>query len=538
MDTVVIGLYGSTLDSPVGARRWDRWRPTVSLFQAEDLEIARLELLHAPAHLDGVRRVVGDIANLSPSTQVRLHPYELSDPWDFEEVYSLLHDWALAYPFRPEDEDYLVHITTGSHVVQICLFLLTEARLIPGRLVQSSPPQRGEQPRLSLIDLDLARYSRLAARSAARRTQATGLLKSGIPTRNEVFNRLIERVEQVAGNGTSPILLQGPTGAGKTWLARQIHALKRARHLLNGPLVELNCATLRGETAMSTLFGHVRGAYTGAQQARPGLLRAANGGCLFLDEVGELGLDEQAMLLTAIEDGRFLPVGADQPVESRFQLVCGSNRPLRERVARGLFREDLLARIDLWTFELPGLRQRPEDIEPNLDFELERWRERTGRQLRFTRQARARFLRFATDPRSAWAGNFRDLNAAVSRMATLASGGRIEEAEVEEEIARLLRSWGEQPRDQEVGAELLAGLELDRFDRVQLQDVLSVCRESPSLSEAGRRLFAVSRQTRTSRNDADRLRKYLARFGLSWELVAPSKVDPPALPSSETGAPR
>ncbi len=520
MDTVVIGLYGSTLDSPVGVRRWLRWRPTVSLFQAEDLEVARLELLHAPAHLDGVQRIVADIGNLSPSTAVRLHPYELADPWDFEEVYALLHDWALAYPFRPEDEDYLVHITTGSHVVQICLFLLTEARLIPGRLVQSAPPQQGELPRLSLIDLDLARYSRLAARSVARRQQATGLLKSGIPTRSAVFNRLIEQVEQVAGNSTSPILLTGPTGAGKTWLARQIHALKRARHQLQGSLVELNCATLRGETAMSTLFGHVRGAFTGAQQARPGLLRAAHGGSLFLDEVGELGLDEQAMLLSAIEDGRFLPVGADQPVESRFQLLCGSNRALRERVAQGLFREDLLARIDLWTFELPGLRQRPEDIEPNLDFELERWRERTGRQLRFTRQARGRFLAFATDPRSAWSGNFRDLNAAVSRMATLASGGRIEEREVEEEITRLRRAWGEEAPTAEALVSLLGEQELDRFDRVQLLDVLAVCAESPSLSEAGRRLFAVSRQARSSRNDADRLRKYLARFGLSWEQVA------------------
>jgi transcriptional regulatory protein RtcR len=99
-----------------------------------------------------------------------------------------------------------------------------------------------------------------------------------------------------------------------------------------GELVEVNCATLRGDAAMSTLFGHVRGAYTGAVEARAGMLRKADKGLLFLDEIGELGLDEQAMLLRAIEDRTFFPVGSDREVRSEFQLIAGTNRDLSARV--------------------------------------------------------------------------------------------------------------------------------------------------------------------------------------------------------------
>ncbi len=520
MNKVILGLLGTTLDTAAGARRWTRWRPTVSIFEAEDLAVTRLELLHPGSFRAQAETVQTDIARLSPDTTVRLHRLDIADPWDFQEVYGALHDFVRAYPFRPDDEEYLVHITTGSHVAQICLFLLTESHHIPGKLLQSSPPSRGRPTTPAVIDLDLARYDRIAARFAAVQREGQGLLKSGIATRNVAFNRMIEEIEHVAGSSRAPILLAGPTGAGKSHLARQVYALKRARRQLAGPLVEVNCATLRGDTAMSALFGHARGAFTGADRARPGLLLAAAGGCLFLDEIGELGLDEQAMLLRAIEEKRFLPVGGDKEVESDFQLLAGTNRDLGADVGAGRFREDLLARIDTWTYTLPGLRERPEDIEPNLDFELERWRQATGNQVRFNREANARFLAFATTPEATWPANFRDLNAAITRMATLAPGGRIDLPTVEAELGRLVARWHKAPARSRVD-EVLGPTPMDRFDRVQLADVLAVCAQARSLSDAGRQLFAVSREERTSVNDADRLRKYLARFGLDWARVGP-----------------
>ena len=128
------------------------------------------------------------------------------------------------------------------------------------------------------------------------------------------------------------------------------------------------------------------------------------------------------MLLRAIEEQTFLPVGADAPVTSRFQLLAGTNRDLRADVRAGRFREDLLARIDLWAFELPALRERLEDLEPNLEFELARLQQRTGRRVTFNKEARERFLAFATSPSSAWTSNFRDFGAAVTRLGTRPTG--------------------------------------------------------------------------------------------------------------------
>jgi transcriptional regulatory protein RtcR len=241
---------------------------------------------------------------------------------------------------------------------------------------------------------------------------------------------------------------------------------------------------------------------------------------LFLDEIGELGLDEQAMILRAIEDKRFLPVGSDKEAASEFQLIAGTNRDLGEAVAAGGFRDDLYARLNLWTFHLPGLAERREDIEPNLDYELDRFAEREGERASFNKEARQRYLAFATAPDARWPGNFRDLAASVTRMATLSPKGRIDLECVEAEIQRLRRLWSGQTDD---GAGLLAEIlapealaEIDPFDRVQLAETVRICRMSRSLSEAGRTLFAASRARRSTANDADRLRKYLARFGLEW----------------------
>ena len=130
-------------------------------------------------------------------------------------------------------------------------------------------------------------------------------------------------------------------------------------------------------------------------------------GCCFLDEIGELGLDEQAMLLRAIEEKRFLPVGSDREVASDFGLICGTNRDLVAAVRKGVFREDLLARIDLWRFELPGLVDRREDLEPNVDYELDSVARRLGRRVRFNKEARRRYFAFANDPGSMWRGTSR-----------------------------------------------------------------------------------------------------------------------------------
>jgi transcriptional regulatory protein RtcR len=266
---------------------------------------------------------------------------------------------------------------------------------------------------------------------------------------------------------------------------------------------------------------------TGAASDRSGLLRTAHKGLLFLDEIGELGPDEQAMLLKAVEEKRFLPVGSDNEVQSDFQLIAGTNLDLAKEVVAGRFREDLYARINLWTYALPGLGERPEDIEPNLAYLLARFSEENGQMVRFNKEARTSYMRFAMSPQALWVGNFRDLSASVTRMATLAEAGGITEAIVDDETARLQRLWrhhhqpatgGEVDLADVIGEQALQGLDL--FDAMQLRAVMGVCRQSKTLSDAGRKLYGVSRDAKSKPNDADRLKKYLARFGLSWEQVA------------------
>lgn len=517
---VVIGVLGTVMDKRgKRANRLRKWRPTVGLCQQPDLPVDRLELLHQPQDRGMAEQITEDIRLLSPHTTVRPWPVTIADPWDFEEVYAAFLDFATHYKFDTEHEEYLVHITTGTHVAQICWFLLTEARYLPASLIQTGPASRDAPEeavpvgRYSIIDLDLSRYAALTSRFQREQQESVSFLKAGIDTRNATFNALIDQIERVALRSTAPVLLTGPTGAGKSFLANRIYQLKQSRHQLTGRLVAVNCATLRGDNAMSTLFGHVKGAFTGAATARAGLLREADGGVLFLDEIAELGLDEQAMLLKAIEEKTFFPFGSDKEVRSDFQLIAGTHRDMRQWVAEGRFREDLWARINMWSFALPGLAQRREDIAPNVEYELQRFATEAQSQVRFDREARERYLRFADSPQALWRGNFRELGSSVARMATLAEQGRITLALVEEEIVRLQESWHI--------ATPSAAMALDLFDQRQLETVLEVCRRSASLSEAGRELFAVSRMKKVNPNDADRLRKYLTRFGLSWESLHP-----------------
>lgn len=169
--TVVIGFIGTQLDSGTTTGRWEKWRPTVALTQREDLVIHRIELLYTPRHLGLVKQLVADIAAVSPETQVRPVALDIGDPWDFGDMYAALFDFATGYPFNTDEEEYWIQITTGTHVAQICLFLMAEARFFPGLLLQTSPPKRqtsGAVGHSVLIDLDLSKPAPLGSHRRIR----------------------------------------------------------------------------------------------------------------------------------------------------------------------------------------------------------------------------------------------------------------------------------------------------------------------------------------------------------------------------------
>lgn len=526
MKTVAFSLLGTVLDQRGrGKKRWEKWRPTISLCQQEDMLVDRMELVFQPRYQRLADAVTNDIQQVSPETEVRHNHIDFDDPWDFEEVYSALHDFSRQYRFDRDKEEYLIHITTGTHVAQICLYLLTEAHYLPGRLVQTSPGHR-DTPQLGsyqIIDLDLSKYDQIASRFSKEHKEGTVYLKGGIETKNKAFNRVIAQLEKVSINSDDPILLTGPTGAGKSQLAKRVYQLKQQRGQVKGKLVEVNCATLRGDNAMSALFGHKKGAFTGAAAQRAGLLLEAHDGVLFLDEIGELGLDEQAMLLRAIEDKNFMPFGSDTPVSSNFQLIAGTNRDLFKESHKGKFREDLLARINLWTYRLPALKERMEDLEVNLEYELERFAQKSGSMVSFNKAARNRYMKFAHSPDAIWRANFRDLNASVTRMATLSDGGRITEDVVDDEISRLKNDWAVTGSAQDPKAITAHFLNeethgrLDLFEHIQLAGIANVCKSAKSMAEAGRLLFNQSREQKKSINDSHRLKQILGKYGLNFD---------------------
>ena len=539
MKTTVISVLGTQKDAHGGhgPGRWDTWRPNIGLVQQDDLRIDELHLIFNAEHQTLAERIRRDINSVSPETEVVFDIIQLKDPWDFEEVYAKFYDYAKSPCFHEEKTQYYIHMSTGSHVEQICLFLLAESRHLPGKLVQTSPKEghvrhsNDSKGTCSVIDLDLSRYDKLAKRFEVERQNDLSFLKQGIETRNKAFNRLIETVERVAVRASDPILLSGPTGAGKSQLANQIYKLKKLNGQVCGKFVDVNCATLGGELAKAALFGYKKGAFTGAGTDHDGYLKEADGGILFLDEIGELPLEAQAMLLKAIEEKTFRPLGATKDEHSDFQIICGTNRDLERDVAEKKFRADLLARINLWSFKLPGLADRREDIEPNLAYELSRFSQKSGKHISFNKEARERFLTFALDPDNRWPGNFRDLNAMVVRMATLSDGGRITEDLVKDEITRSRDAYSARSSsdtaalpsaDDELLTRVLGSGYTDRFDSVdiaQLAHTIAVCRTSDTAADAAKKLFAVSRKAKTSSNDSDRLTKFLARFGLKFKEI-------------------
>jgi DNA-binding NtrC family response regulator len=225
-----------------------------------------------------------------------------------------------------------------------------------------------------------------------------------------------------AGPTDATVLVTGESGTGKELAARALHAESRRA---NAPFVALNCSALPGELIESELFGHVRGAFTGADRDREGVFEAADGGTLFLDEVGDLSPSAQAKLLRVIEEGRVTPVGtaASRPVDVR--LVAATNRPLEEMCARGEFREDLLYRLQVVTLRLPPLRERRADIPAlavHFIAELARRHERPVRAL----SASARRALVAYD----WPGNVRELRNVLERAVVLADGDEMDLAEL------------------------------------------------------------------------------------------------------------
>ncbi len=229
------------------------------------------------------------------------------------------------------------------------------------------------------------------------------------------FNTLVEMINRVAPS-TASVLLLGESGTGKELAAKAIHDASARK---NKPFVTVECAGLTETLFESELFGHAKGAFTGASYSKPGLVEAANEGTLFLDEIGDIPLPQQVKLLRLIETGTFRAVGSIEPQRADFRLICATHKNLRDLVQQGLFREDLFYRINVFPIVLPELRERIEDIPLIARSLLQKI---TGHDhLRLTAQAEALLQR------QHFSGNIRELRNLLERAVLLASSDQITE---------------------------------------------------------------------------------------------------------------
>ncbi|WP_394833570.1 sigma 54-interacting transcriptional regulator [Pendulispora rubella] len=243
----------------------------------------------------------------------------------------------------------------------------------------------------------------------------TRVESSGLVAVDPPLIRALRVVEQVAERRQG-VLVTGPTGCGKELLATEVHRRSGRR----GKFVAVNCAAFNEGLAESTLFGHVRGAFTGAVSNTPGAFVEAHGGTLFLDEIGELHLFVQAKLLRALEEGSVRPIGAPRPTAVDVRIVAATNRDLRKEVAAGRFRADLYFRLATFVVEVPALRTRPGDLEA-LIARFHAQHDRASRLI-LTEEAHQLLLRYA------WPGNVRELRNVMERVLSLAPPGNIDEA--------------------------------------------------------------------------------------------------------------
>lgn len=265
---------------------------------------------------------------------------------------------------------------------------------------------------------------------AARRSGAPPSARPGPAPAPGVFSDLIARSEAMAeaitlaergARSSIPILITGESGVGKEVFARAIHAASERR---NGPFVAVNCGALPENLVESLLFGHEKGAFTGAVARRIGKFEEASGGVLFLDEIGELPLDTQVKLLRAVQEGEIDPVGGARTVRTDFRLVSATNRDLEAEVAAGRFREDLFYRISVFPLTLPPLRERREDIALLAEAFLRRFGESEAkRDLMLTPEALALLTA------APWPGNVRQLENAIHRAVVMCQDHRITPAQ-------------------------------------------------------------------------------------------------------------
>jgi len=276
--------------------------------------------------------------------------------------------------------------------------------------------------RLELLVARACRRQGLLRENRELRRQLRQFSVCGIIGQSAAIRQILEQVEQIAPTAAS-VLVQGESGTGKELVATAIHHHSGPR--AEGPLVKVNCVALAESLIESELFGHERGAFTGAHRTRKGRFELASGGTLFLDEVGDLSVATQLKLLRAIQEREIERVGGQTPIAVDVRLIAATNRDLEQAMQQGSFREELYYRLKVVTIQIPPLRERPDDIRPLVEHFLQLFCREHGKQIGgFSDAAMARMSAHA------WPGNVRELRNCVESLVVTVRGHEIRQRDL------------------------------------------------------------------------------------------------------------
>jgi two-component system response regulator HydG len=275
----------------------------------------------------------------------------------------------------------------------------------------------------------------------------------GFIAQSSAMHEILAVIEDVAPT-SSPILIQGETGVGKDMISRAIHMRSEQSC---GPFVTINCGAQSETLLESELFGHEKGAFTGAVKARRGRLEMANNGTLFLDEIGEISPKMQVSLLRVLEDKKLQRVGGNQFIETQFRLICATHRDLKQLIKEGRFREDFYYRINVFSLEIPPLRDRIEDIPVLADYFIGCFAAETGKPVEGLTQTAMQILCAYQ-----WPGNVRELRNVIERVVVIARGRMVGAEEL-----RFLQDRGDECK--------LGTLTLKEMEIRHIQATLEAC---------------------------------------------------------------
>ena len=368
------------------------------------------------------------------SSPIRVEHVKLSGPTQFGEIYQAARDVLEAVVARHGHDLKLVfHLSPGTPAMAAVWIILSKTRF-PAELIESS---RQHGVRTASVPFDIS--ADFLPDLLRRPDEELERLSAGLPPeapefadivhRGDAMKRVILRARRVALRSV-PILIEGETGTGKELLSRAIHQASPRR---GRPFVAVNGGAIPAELIESELFGHEKGAFTGATAERKGHFQAADGGTLFLDEVGELPKPAQVKLLRALQEGEVLPVGSSRPVKVDVRVIAATNRSLVEDVATGRFREDLFHRFAVAVLRLPPLRERREDLSLLVDHLLDQVNREGTEQPGYVQKklsAGARNLLLTHD----WPGNVRELMNTLRRACLWSTGGTLTAEDIQDAL--------------------------------------------------------------------------------------------------------